>query len=144
MKTTGIIAALSLTFLSQSPRVYTGDEGWAALGGFVSGLIAANAGHRQFHAEHYNRGRHRSEIKYERHRGSEVVVSINRSRHVQPGHYEYRTVRRWVPGHWVYHEDDCGRTTKVWSSGHYAHRTIKVWVEYHPRHYSGARYVCRN
>lgn len=95
-----------------------GDEGWAALGGFLGGVLIGQSASCV----------PRTVI----HR--DVIVE---SRPSVCGHYEWVEERYWIPGRYVVERDRCGRRTRVWEPGRYAYRKVRVWtdrVHYASRH----------
>lgn len=92
------------------------DRAWAAVGGFVGGVItshvlsdACSSGGCRDHK--YCEGR--SYPNYNRHSRAQKI-------------------KVWVPGYWETYYDDCGRRRKVWQPGYYKW-TYERRVE-HPRH----------
>jgi hypothetical protein len=97
-----------------------GDEGWAALGGFLGGTILGEV----FHGHHGHHG----------HQGGHTVV-VEEHHYVQPaGHYEYEKREVWHEGYYSYEYDRCGRRIRVWNPGYYTYTTVKVWVEHRGHH----------
>ncbi len=128
-----LIAAFGLAF---TPAITNADdEGWAALGGFITGAIFTNISHQRDHSVRHYGGDYRGGGYY-----SEV-----RAYHGRPsGHYQYRIVKDWVPGYWAYESDGCGLDRRHWHKGYYTRKKVKVWVE-SPRkiYYSRPSYTCR-
>jgi len=123
---TSIISVLLLA-LGGAPA-HANDKAWAALGGFVAGVITGvaieDSRDRGYHGEvavtvvapygrDYHRGGH--------YRGPDPY------RH---GHWEIRRVRVWVPGRWEIVIDRCGARTRIWRGGYYEWRRERVWVPY--------------
>lgn len=153
-----LIVATLVTSMILSPSAAQADEDkvWAALGGVLGGIVLSNIAHDKKEQRQYkHHHKHYSEAHYSSHRrghskvhrkGGDKVVIIHKSpshRVVEPtGHYEYRSVKKWVPGSWVVHYDDCGSRYKRWQRGYYKIVRKKVWVENEPaceiedRHYS--------
>ena len=138
-KTISIILATAVILLAYTPKAQAGNDGWAAFGGFLGGVIVSSIGHdirKNRHGSHH--GNHSSvEIRYGRNYGSS---------HHSNGHYEYRTIKRWAPGYWEYQEDHHGATIKIWMKGHYIYHKEKVWVRdyghhggYYSHHYTPRR-----
>ena len=119
---TGIPMALIAVAMMCPSTVKAGDDGWAALGGFLlGGLLLSDSGH----AHHEYRT-----VRHER-----VIVEEP----VAQGYYTYRTQRVWHPGHHIHRRLACGTLRRVWEPGHYEHRKVKVWVPSHSRSYSSRR-----
>lgn len=57
-----------------------------------------------------------------------VAVSYGHDHGRRHGHWEWTTVRVWVPGRWAYVDRDHGRSRRVWMDGYYDHRRERVWV----------------
>ncbi|MGC9450008.1 MAG: hypothetical protein ACP5I4_01055 [Oceanipulchritudo sp.] len=129
-----IIATLLLG--PATTRAHADDEAWAALGGFVAGVITGAViedsndyhggvsiavGERRGRYDRYDRGRH---DRYDRHPG-----------HRGKGHWEIKRVRVWIPGRWEFTVNRCGDRIRVWEPGHYGWRREKVWVRHHGRHH---------
>ncbi len=119
------VISLLLLALAGTPA-HANDKAWAALGGFVAGVITGVA----------------IEDARDRDWGGEVAVSVGASygwdhrgsfcfhapdpcRH---GHWEIRRVRVWVPGHWEIVIDRCGTRTRAWRGGYHEWRRERVWV----------------
>jgi hypothetical protein len=98
-----------------------GDDGWAALGGFLGGALLTEMFH---HA-----GGSRAAVVYH-HEAPHHHVAKRR------GHYrqEYRNV--WVPGHYEIRQRRCGGDYRVWIPGYYTQRKVEVWVQ-DGRHHRG-------
>lgn len=103
-------AMVILTGVGTSLPSQAGDEGWAALGGFIGGLAVGNSSSCRTSVRVYQ-----PQVHY---RYSEPVRVYERERVRRP---RYTTVTRsvWVPGGWVHQRDDCGRRYKVWQNGYY-------------------------
>jgi hypothetical protein len=149
----GVLAAATL--LGQIPESRAGDEGWAALGGYLAGSLLGGGSHG--HGSYrigYHSGGHRSGYQkmtcrsgHRYHRAPRVRYqyvappvrheTVVIEHHYAPppvpeGHYEYQERRVWVPGRHSYEYDRCGRRIKVWREGYYTTERVKVWV---PRRY---------
>lgn len=95
------------------------NEEWAAVAGFVGGVLIANAANCSSRSYYYEsapvyREPPRHVVHYEYERPSR-------------GRYEYRTERVWVPGYWTRERSHCG-TRNVWQPGYYETTREKVWV----------------
>lgn len=89
-----------------------GDEALAAIGGFIGGVIVGAA--LDSHDRDYCPPPPR--------------VVVETGYHARRGHWEWVSVRAWVPGCWVVVRDDHGRRVRTWNRGHYEHRRERVWV----------------
>lgn len=123
------------------------DEAFAAIGGFVAGVITGAiiddhndhdrvrvSVHGGYRDRHYDRGRH-----YDRHRRDCRKRDCRgcghgyKTKHHRSGHWETKRVRVWVPGYWDVEISRCGDRVKVWRRGHYEWRKERVWVAYRDR-----------
>lgn len=138
MKKTVITMSLALVLAAaQAPATQAGKKEWAAVAGFVGGVLVANAahGHNAYYHEPVRVHHHHTKVIYEpsasvyhhppHHRGG--------GRHRAPppppqGYYEWRTERVWVPGAWMIEELRCGTRRRVWQPGHYQMVRNRVWV----------------
>ena len=133
-----------LVGLSAAPA-HADDEAWAAVGGFVAGIITGASidnhdNHRYDSGVRVSVGsRHYpSNTRYDRHRsyrGHSGVRYETRRHSGGRGHYTYRKVRVWVPGRWDFVRNHCGDHVRVWKDGYYNYRTEKVWVSSSRRGY---------
>lgn len=107
--------ALALS-MAGSGTAQAGDEGWAALGGFIGGAILSDAfGHHGHHSV-------------------ETRVIVNEPYYVREVvHHAPRYVSRrvWHEGYWSYAHDRCGRRIKTWNPGYYTVEQVRVSS---PRH----------
>lgn len=118
-----LLAVLMMACLGLPRAVHAGDEGWAALGGFLGGVLLSQGHHHE----------HRTVIR----------EKIYHRERVSQGHYEYQTRRIWHPGRFVHVRRDCGRVRRVWEPGYYQHEKVKVWVpSLHVSYRSGHRSGC--
>ncbi len=126
-KTISIFLAAAVILLAYTPKAQAGNDGWAAFGGFLGGVIVSSIGHDiRKHRHNSSCGHHGgAEIRYGRNYGSS---------HRSNGHYEYRTIKRWSPGYWEYQERYCDTPIKVWVAGHYDYHKEKVWVRDYGHH----------
>ena len=114
-----------------------GDEAWAAIGGFVAGVITGVAIEDGHHVHHRHPPAHYGHHKNYGNKGHHGPPHVSYHRHHgKKGHWEYRKVRVWVPGHWAYSYDSCGSRVRYWESGYYSWQKNKVWVPHrkHGRH----------
>ena len=132
-KVATVLSLVGMLALAPPVSSQAGDEGWAALGGFIGGTIFSGIAHGSHHASHTSHH-----------------TIVNHYETSRSGHYEFVDKKVWHPGYWDYGYDECGRKTKVWVKGYYSIETVKVWVSdrhrhpYRPRHRSGrSHYVCR-
>ena len=138
----GILAAAAM--VAQSPEARAGDEGWAALGGYVVGSLIGGGGHGHgsyrvgYHSRGHRSGHHVNYRPAPRYyhappvRYETVIVENHYAPPPEPeGHYEYQEQRIWVPGSYSYEYDRCGRQIKVWHEGYYRTEQVKVWVPHH-------------
>lgn len=110
-----LLAAGALAFAPATARA--GNDGLAAVGGFIGGLIVGTSldhGHRSGHGHDYHH-------------------------HAHPGGYwKEISVRTWVPGYWTYeghrHGHRHGHGRRYYVEGCYAYRTERVWVSEDYRH----------
>lgn len=106
-----ILASLSLLAagaLALAPgTARAGNDGLAAVGGFIGGLIVGTSldhGHRSDHGHgHYRDSRPR-------------------------GYWKEINVRTWVPGYWAYEGGRHGHGRRYYVEGCYGYRTERVWV----------------
>ena len=106
------------------------DEAWAAIGGFVAGVItgvAIDDDHHRHGKKHY-RGEYRG-----RKHGDQVYYSKQGRHgygHGPKGRWEYRRVKVWIPGHWKSTYGRHGQCVRIWKRGHHAWRKTQVWIPY--------------
>jgi hypothetical protein len=93
------------------------DEVFAAIGGFIGGVLVASASHDRHDRGHayceFDGCRDRYVIRHD-HRGP---------------HREWVTVRVWVPGRWIVRYDNYGRRERFYVKGRYEHRREYVVVD---------------
>ena len=123
-------------------RAHAGDEGWAALGGFVIGAITGaviadddDDSHRGPAVDHrvhdrYDRGHDCDRGCNECYRGRDYH---------KKGHGHIKHSRVWVPGRWVIVINNCGDRVRVWKRGHYVNRPDRHPVARYDR-YERSRY----
>lgn len=119
------------------------DKAWAAVGGFVGGVITANI--FDHHRDH-----HRTEVivverdshphKSYRHGHKKHRCESDCDHYAPRGHYETITVREWVPGCWRIEYNRCGDRIRYWEPGYYTHVSKRIWVEDDHRAYAYGRY----
>ncbi|MBE2214739.1 MAG: hypothetical protein IAE82_12780 [Opitutaceae bacterium] len=115
---TALIASPAPAFAGHHHHDHDDDEVIAAIGGFIGGVIVGSAITNGAPPPPPSA---RVEVSYGNHGG----------RH---GHWEWRTVRVWVPGRWAYVDRDCGRPRRVWIEGYHDRRRERVWVSHHHDH----------
>lgn len=133
MKWTIVLAILLGSQTLSLVPAHAGDEGWAALGGFIGGALLNEVVH--------HRGK-RSVGRYAPPVHSGGCAPSRTTRHPAPppahyahaapaprGHWEARTQKVWVPGRYIHQATPCGGYQKVWQSGYWDKRTQRVWVE---------------
>ena len=120
-----LVAIAALAFAPKPARA--GDEGIAAIGGFIGGVIVGSV---------INNDRH--DRDYPVHGTIGVDVGYNRGgygydhghRGHRDGYWKNVTVRHWVPDRWIVEYDRRGREYRRVIPGHYVLRTDRVWVSY--------------
>ena len=134
-----LLAALAVTF--STGRLHAGDEAWAALGGFVAGVITGaviedadhcETGLRVAVGDRYGRwDRYGHHDRYDRRDTWDRYDRRDRHYKQRPsGHWEVRHVKVWVPGGWVVEVNRCGDRIRVWRPGYFDLLPRKVWVPY--------------
>ena len=135
MKKSYFTASLALAMaLGQVTPAKAINEEWAAVAGFVGGLLVANAS--QGHSTRYTHTTYYQPAPVVVHSPPPVVIYEPPSHHVvryhapppPRVHYEVQTRRVWVPGRWVYEDTGCGRPRKIWEPGYYDTVREKVRV----------------
>lgn len=123
-----VIAALCGSPLVPSKAHAGSDEAWAAIGGFIGGVVVGTAIHDHDDHGHHGHGRHWCPPP--RCGGTEIIIRGGGGyRRCAPGHWEWVRVKVWVPGHWRWERDGCGRRIKVWVPGCHEYRRERRWVE---------------
>ncbi len=130
------LALFTVAALSLAPKpAVANDKGLAIVGGFLGGLIVANA----INDSRYDNAYDRSDTT--------VVVSDRADRcedrynryddryedRRESGFWKDVSVQVWVPGVWIVERSRHGRCYDRFVSGHYESRTNRVWVS-HDRH----------
>jgi hypothetical protein len=112
MKTQIAALALALVTLAAvaTPKTAKANDAGAILGGFIGGVIIANA-------------------LNDHHHGTVVVRDGDRCDDNR-GYWRDVSVRIWVPGAWVFERDHHGRHCRRYIAGHYELRTDRVWMAY--------------
>lgn len=134
MKNKFRFALISILLISLGAgRLQAGDDGLAALGGFVAGVITG-----VIIEDSHDRDRVRVSVYGERgHRddryGHRDYRYGHKSSHGPAGHWETKRVRVWVPGRWERGVNRCGDRVSVWRPGHYEWHKERVWVSYGDR-----------
>lgn len=129
MKILATVSLLAVTALAFAPKpAKAGDEGIAAIGGFIGGLVlgAALDNDHDRYADYDRYGRH---DRYDRH-GSATVIIGNRHPHRDGGYWKHVTVKSWVPGYWTTSRDRHGHRCRFYVEGRWEYRTDRVWVAY--------------
>lgn len=141
MKTT-LQVILTLAFLIGlgTERAHAGSEGWAALGGFVAGVVTGSVindpcdrGHVRVTVGSGGRG---SRYGYHGYYGPEVRYydpRWDRRPHSPSGHWEIHNVKVWVPGRWEVRINPWGQRIRVWRSGYHTWHRERVWVPHRGR-----------
>lgn len=122
-----LITAVSL--LGLNTQTHADDEAWAALGGFVAGVITGSVieNHRDVHA---GVSISVGDPCHTHHRTSCSVCFAPRR-----GYWRTEHVRIWIPGYWDVVYNHCGDRVRVWKPGRFEHRPRKVWVAYDNHRY---------
>ena len=106
MKTISTIALLAVASLLLIPNAQADDKTRAFIGGLIGGVIL-------------------NEVLDD----SNVHTSVSVGYHNRRGHYEWVSVKTWVPGYYERRCDRYGRSYKVWVPGYHTYTKQKVWVE---------------
>ncbi|MBI5381527.1 MAG: hypothetical protein HZA31_06465 [Opitutae bacterium] len=119
MKTLTTLLVASTLALAPKPAI-AGNDGLAALGGFVGGVIVGST-----------LNHHPAPVCQP---GPRVIIAPPAPVHCN-GYWKDVTVRTWVPGYWtmrIHH----GRQIRFYVDGHYELRTDRIWVDtrHHDRH----------
>ena len=117
------LISVLLLGLSATPAHAGDDEAFAAIGGFVAGMITGviiNDHDDRVHVSVHDKYGSRHDRHY-------------RGKPHRSGHWEIKRVRVWVPGYWDVRYNPCGDRVKVWRRGHYELRKERVWVAYDNR-----------
>jgi hypothetical protein len=124
-----LTAATALSFTPQS--ALAGDKEWAAVGGFLGGLIVGSVINDHDHDRGYRTSR-TVIIDRDRHGGCNDRCD-DRCEH--RGYWKSVEIRTWVPDCWETRYER-GRRVRIFIPGHYECRTDRVWVAYdrHDRH----------
>ncbi len=109
MKSIALLTLIAVSAAIVTPEAKADKETRALIGGLVGGLIIGTA-----LADDDSR--------------SHVSVGYSRS-HRSHGHWEWISVKKWVPGHRTIRYDRCGTRYKTWTPGYYTYVRKKVWVE---------------
>lgn len=128
-----IVTSIMAASLIAVPKASAINEEWAAVAGFVGGVLFQAAtsdthvslprvtyNHHVYSDSHYNRVQYRTQC-------------TPRPAPPPSGYWKVIEDRRWIPGTWYYEYDECGRSTKYWREGYWDHFQRKVWVS--SRHY---------
>ncbi len=119
----------TIALLGLNTQTHADDEAWAAVGGFIAGVITGSA------IEH----------NHNVHTGVTIAVGNTCSIHHRSGcsicyaprrgYWTVRQVRVWVPGCWDVTINHCGDRVRVWRPGRYENHPKRVWVAYDGRRY---------
>jgi len=146
MKTTLKMILMTTTLLGTgSTRALADDEAWAALGGFVAGVItqAVIEDSRDHQADvrviirdydHRDYRHHRDYGDRRDHRCNKHCDHRDRRDHCADGYWKVEHVKIWVPGGWEVGYNRCGDKIRTWRKGHYVVEKRRVWVAHHDRH----------
>lgn len=104
-----VIVALSGMGLAPQNAQAGNNEAWAAIGGFIGGVIVGSA--------------------LDEDQNSSVVINASYGHNHRRGYWEVVAVRTWVPGYWVVKYDDCGRRYRHFNRGYYTTTKQRVWVD---------------
>lgn len=122
MKTISIITLFALVAMVTAPRAEAKDNTGAIVGGIVGGIIIGSI------------------LSDDDGYSASVSVGYD-SRHGSYGHWEWTSVRTWVPGYHERRYDACGNRYRAWVPGHYTFVRQRVWVadrhvsRHHGHHY---------
>lgn len=122
-----LVAIAAIALVPKPARA--GDEGLAAIGGFIGGVIVGSVINDNRHDNH---GRIGVDIGY--HTGYRGDYGHHHGR--RDGYWKDVSVRTWVPGRWIIECDRYGREYRRRVPGHFVYRTDRVWVS-HDRHDRG-------
>ncbi len=122
------LALIAATALSLAPKpAQAHDRGLAIVGGFLGGLIVANA---------INDSRH--DYSYADRGPTTVIVNDRNDRcddfgdryddRSHSGYWKDVTVQVWVPGYWLVERGHHGCSYRRYVEGYYTLRTDRVWV----------------
>lgn len=132
-KTIVLASILLLGLIARPTTVRAGDEALAALGGFIGGVIVGTVINDHDDDRTViirgNSGRRDRYDRYDRH----DRYDRNDRGHRPSGHWEYRTVRKWVPGYWTTVHDRCGDRRRVWIEGRHVRTQVRVWISFGDR-----------
>lgn len=119
MKSISIITLLALVAMLATPKAEAKDNTGAIVGGIVGGIIIGS-------------------ILSDDDSCATTSVSVGYdTRYGAYGHWEWTTVRTWVPGYHEVRYDRCGNRYRSWVPGYYTHTRQRVWVA---DRYAGSRY----
>ena len=130
--TAGLTAAMAAGPVMSAQAI---NKEWAAVAGFVGGVLVANAANCNSQTYYYSPPppppppvvyHQPAPVVHHYHHQPAPVVRYEHA--PRRGHYEYRTERIWVPGAWVYQDSGCGSRRRVWQPGYYQTSREKVWI----------------
>lgn len=119
MRTKSTICILTMAIVVAGiQNVQAGDKEKYLAGGLIGGWLLNEVFDRSCVDVHSTR---------------KIVVEHRSCERRPAGHYEYRTVKVWVPGYHRQTVNRCGRVEYCWVPGHFECRTEKVWVSHEHR-----------
>ena len=129
MKTIIRTFVVTIALFGLNAQSHADDEAWAAVGGFIAGVITGTAidNHRDVHAGVTIAVGDRCGIHHRS--GCSTCYPPRR------GYWSVRHVRVWVPGYWDVVINHCGDRVRIWKPGRFEHRPRKVWVAHDGRRY---------
>lgn len=135
-KTIVLASILLLGLIARPTTARAGDEALAALGGFIGGVIVGTV--INDHDDDRTVIIHGRSDRYDRHDRYDRYDSYDRNGRYDRGHrpngqWEYRTIRKWVPGYWVIEHDRYGDRRRVWIEGRHVRTQVRVWVSFGDR-----------
>jgi len=133
-----VVVAGAMTLPAELSRA--GDEGWAALGGFIGGLVVSGASHhhttrvvektvvveKPVYVEPEERIIEQVDPSCSEGQVIEKTVVIEEP--IYTSSYVVRTRRVWVPGGWTYLTRACGPPVRVWRGGCYKSVPVRVYT----------------
>ncbi len=137
MKTIAFVSLLSAATLAFTPApAKAGSDGFAALGGFIGGLVVGHA------ISDHRPGPPSTGVIVAHRYGDRYDSRYDGGHHERHGYWDSVRVKVWVPGYWTTcHER--GRRISYHTPGRYERRTERVWVSTPPRGYSPRSYSYR-
>jgi hypothetical protein len=134
------LALVAVAALALAPKpARAGDEGLAAIGGFIGGVIVGSVIND---SRHDTRGTIGVEVGYN-HGYRDYGYRDYGHDHRRGGYWKDVSVRHWVPARWIVECDRYGREYRRLIPGHFVYRTDRVWVSHdrgYDRYDRGGRY----